>query len=375
MDDLPAGPMGAERRGSRLSVVIPVKNGETDLECCLRRLRSSTWTDFEILVVDDGSTDRSAQIAAELGARVIPLQPTRGPALARNEGVKHACSPWIFFLDADVAVHTETLERAVHHLERHPEIVALFGSYDDQPSARGLVSQYRNLLHHHVHQTGEFDSDNLRSARTFWTGCGVVRRDVFLMLGGFDPELYPRPAIEDIEFGYRLTAAGYRCVLARDVLATHLKRWTLFHMIETDILRRGVPWMILQWRSRIAENDLNVATDQKICVLAVGLGLLAMILAAAASPWWLLASFASLAVVAILNQRFYEFLAKVKGPRFALEALPLHALYYVCCGCSVVLAAVVWRAKRLSTATAAHRASSPHRPASRSHQCTPVGKL
>lgn len=368
MDDLPAGAMSAKRRGPHLSVVIPVKNGEHDLGCCLRRLRSSTWTDFEVIVVDDGSTDQSGELASVMGARVIRLEPTRGPALARNEGVKHALAPWIFFLDADVAVHPETLEKAVRHLESHVEVVALFGSYDAQPSARGLVSQYRNLLHHHVHQTGEFDSDNLRPARSFWTGCGIVRRDIFDLLGGFDPELYPRPAIEDIEFGYRLANAGYKCVLARDVLATHLKTWTLFHMIQTDILRRGVPWMILQWRSHVAENDLNVAKDQKVCVAAVGFGLLAVILAVAFSPWWLLVTLGSLATVARINRRFYSFLTKAKGLRFALAALPLHALYYICCGCSVVIAAFVWRATRLETAFGPPGASGPHRVARRNSQ-------
>ena len=68
---------------------------------------------------------------------------------------------------------------------------------------------------------------------------------VFLEFGGFDPRLYPRPAIEDIELGYRLTRAGHRIVLARDVLATHMKRWSLTEMIRTDIFRRGVPWMLL----------------------------------------------------------------------------------------------------------------------------------
>ena len=73
---------------------------------------------------------------------------------------------------------------------------------------------------------------------------------MFLEYGGFDPRLYPRPAIEDIELGYRLTRAGHRIVLARDVLATHMKRWTLPEMIRTDIFRRGVPWMLLIKRYR-----------------------------------------------------------------------------------------------------------------------------
>ena len=56
-------------------------------------------------------------------------------------------------------------------LREEPGIAAVFGSYDDEPGAPNLVSQYRNLLHHFVHQTGRTE------ASTFWTGCGAVRRD------------------------------------------------------------------------------------------------------------------------------------------------------------------------------------------------------
>src|SRR5207237_7292368 len=108
-----------------------------------------------------------------------------------------------------------------------------------------------------------------------WTGCGTIRRDVFLEFGGFDPRLYPRPAIEDIELGYRLTRAGRRIVLARDVLATHLKRWTLPEMVRTDIFRRGVPWMLLIQRTGTMETDLNVNANQKVCVALTGVTLLA----------------------------------------------------------------------------------------------------
>ncbi|HEU5115161.1 MAG TPA: glycosyltransferase, partial [Isosphaeraceae bacterium] len=57
MEDFPAGPACPEPRRPPLSVVIPVRNGGRDFERCLRGLRASTWTDFELLVIDDGSTD------------------------------------------------------------------------------------------------------------------------------------------------------------------------------------------------------------------------------------------------------------------------------------------------------------------------------
>ncbi len=277
MDDVPAGPTSPGPRRPSLSVVVPVRNGGRDFEHCLRRLRDSLLTDFELIVVDDGSTDDSAAIAREAGAVVVTIPTPRGPAAARNLGAKAATAPLIFFLDADVAVHPETLGRAMARFEADPGLAALFGSYDDAPASPGIVSQYRNLLHHFVHQNGPF-LDDTRPVHTFWTGCGLIRRDVFLEFGGFDPRLYPRPAIEDIELGYRLTRAGHRIVLARDVQATHLKRWTLFEMVRTDIFRRGVPWMLLIKRTGTVESDLNVKANQKASVALTGLTLLAAML-------------------------------------------------------------------------------------------------
>ncbi len=340
MDDYPAGPASPGPRRPPLSVVIPVNNGGRDFGRCLRGLRDSTWTDYELVVVDDGSTDDSAARAGASGARVVRNPGRMGPAAARNAGALAASAPLIFFLDADVAVHPDAIARAIARFEADPGLAGLFGSYDDAPSHPGLVSQFRNLLHHYVHQHGAF-VDDARPARTFWTGCGLIRRDVFVDLGGFDPERYRRPAIEDIELGYRITEAGHRIILARDVRATHLKRWTLPDMIRTDIFRRGVPWMLLMKRSRIVETDLNVSRTQRACVVATALGLLG-VAGSAWSPWLMALLPASVAAIVAANLDFYRFLARRRGPLFAVAAAPLHLVYYGCCGASVVIALALW---------------------------------
>jgi len=342
MDDVPAGPASTEPRRPSLSVVVPVCNGGSDFERCLRRLRDSSWADFELIVVDDGSTDDSGRLAAGSGAVVRRHDRPMGPAAARNLGAELATGDLIFFLDADVAVHRETIERGMARFLDDPELTALFGSYDDQPTAPGVVSQFRNLLHHYVHQQGDFLRD-ARPAHTFWTGCGMIRRRDFLDFGGFDPRLYPRPAIEDIELGYRLTRAGRRILLARDVQATHMKRWSIFEVVRTDVFRRGVPWMLLMKRSGTAETDLNVRSAQKLSVMATGL----MLLSAAAmyvTPWaGALAALCALGVVG-LNLNLYRFLGRRRGLGFAVASFPPHLLYFVCCGVSVVIALARWYA-------------------------------
>jgi GT2 family glycosyltransferase len=330
-------------------VVVPVRNGGRDFEHCLQRLRDSLANDFELIVVDDGSTDDSAARALAAGAAVIRNELPQGPAAARNRGARAAIAPLICFLDADVAVHPATISLALERFEADPKLSALFGSYDDAPPARGIVSQYRNLLHHFVHQQGHFRA-GIRAVHTFWTGCGMIRRDVFLEFGGFDPRLYPRPAIEDIELGYRLTQAGHPIVLARDVLATHLKRWTLSEMVHTDIFRRGVPWMLLLKRTGTVERDLNVKTSQKACVALTGLTMLTAF-EGFLIPWTGIVAGCGLAAILALNRDFFRFLLRRKGLAFACAALPLHLIYYCCCGCSVLIALALWHTRRLPAGT------------------------
>ncbi len=245
-----------------ISVVIPAYNAAGYLEQCLRNLSRSTCADFECIVVDDGSTDATAEVARRWGARVISTDGRRGPAHARNLGAQTATGDILFFIDSDVSVYPGTIARVLEDFEQEPGLAAVIGSYDDSPGSDDFLSQYRNLMHCYVHQTGH------RQASTFWSGCGAIRRTVFQEHQGFD-ESYGRPAIEDIELGYRLTAAGCRMLLDRHLLVKHHKRWSLWNVVRTDILDRGIPWTELILRDQKLPNDLNVQLSQRVSVALV----------------------------------------------------------------------------------------------------------
>lgn len=315
----------------RLSIIVPVYDGAATLGRCLAALRREMADGDELLVVDDASTDDSAAIAAAAGADVVRLPVNRGQAAGRNVGARNAHGDVLFFVDADVVVHPGAVARVRALLASRPEIAAVFGSYDDEPPAPGIVAAYRNLLHHWVHQRGNAE------AFTFWAGCGAVRRDVFAAVGGFDERPWRR-AIEDIELGYRLRAAGHRILLDHGLLATHLKRWTLRSMLWTDVALRAVPWTRLMFETPTTGRDLNLTLAQRASVALVGIAVATLVLAL----WWpALASIGvgALAAVVLLHRDFYAFLAGRRGLGFACAAVPLHVLYFVCSGVGYAWAA------------------------------------
>jgi GT2 family glycosyltransferase len=197
------------------------------------------------------------------------------------------------------------------------------GSYDDAPGDPGFLSQYRNLLHHFVHQSSR------EVASTFWAGCGAVRRRAFLGVGGFDESWVDR--IEDIELGARLRGAGGSIHLAKDLQVKHLKRWRPGDMLATDLWRRAVPWTELMLREGEAVNDLNVRTRDRVAVAAAFVPLVALP-AAAVWPGSLLVAAGALLLVVALNAPLFRFFKRKRGLLFALGTVPLYWVFLLVSG-------------------------------------------
>ncbi len=323
----------------RISVIVPAHNCPRTLRACLAGVMATGCAEAEIIVVDDASTDDTVTVARACGARVLRSSNQSGPAAARNLGASEAVGDILFFVDADVVVHSDTLRRGLHIFDAQPGISAVFGSYDVRPTAPGAVSQYRNLLHHFVHQQGNAD------ASTFWAGCGAIRRSVFRDIGGFDDRRFPHPSIEDIELGYRLRAAGHRILLDKGLLGTHLKKWTMGSMIWTDLVHRALPWSRLMRERDMAPDDLNLRRDQRVSVVLVAVALLSVALS-----FWHMAMLAvagaAIVAVVVTNRKMYGFFRRRHGLRFAATCIPLHLVYFLCSGLGYVAGRLAFQRHR-----------------------------
>lgn len=318
-----------------ISVVIPFYQAAGTLLACLEAIKRSNVQAMEIFCVDDGSTDNGADICRACGATVIAMPANGGPGKARNAGARRAASDIVLFIDADVVVGPDAIGKVANYFNENPDCDAVFGSYDTAPSDPSFLSQYRNLLHHYVHQTSCID------AHTFWAGCGAVRRAKFFEAGGFDEGSYALPTVEDIELGLRMTAAGCRIRIDRSLQVTHLKRWSWGKMLYTDIMMRALPWSMLIADGHGLVSQLNVSWPERLRAASANL----FVLSVAAIPLLNSSLYLSAALLAIyiwLNRRCYLFFLRERGAWFALRVIPVHMLYYIYS--SAVLATVLaWK--------------------------------
>lgn len=311
-----------------LSVVVPARRCAGTLARALGALLASDLprASWELIVVDDDSGDDTAAVAERMADLVVRLHGgARGPGFARNRGAERARGEYVVFVDADVCVNASTLRAFADLFCEKANASAAFGAYCDTPAAPGFISQYRNLLHHYTHTM------NAGDAVTFWAGCGAVRRDVFLRVGGFDERRYPRAQIEDIELGYRMSGQGHRIVLEPTITGTHLKHWSLWRMVRTDFGDRAVPWvrLLLERGAATSAGSLNVANREKWLTALVGTAMFAIAAALVTrmAAALLLAGICLMLVVAG-NARMLAWFAKRRGAMFAARVVPLRLLYY-----------------------------------------------
>ncbi|NBD17297.1 MAG: glycosyltransferase [Cyanobacteria bacterium] len=311
-----------------ISIVIPVYNGGANFQRCLASVTDSLTSADEVIVVADGDTDGSWQVAEAFGAKVLQLPISGGPARARNIGAQTAQGNLLFFMDADVTLHPQTLGLVKQEFERTPNLAALIGSYDDEPGADNFLSQYKNLFHHYTHQ---MSSEN---ASTFWGACGAIRRSVFEVVGGFD-ESYRHPCIEDIELGYRLKQMGYSIRLCKNIQVKHLKQWQLGTLLKAEIFHRALPWTELILRNRYLNADLNLNHTNRFSVVLI-FALVLSLLSSCFVPRLFLLNIILVLILSYLNLDLYCFFYQKRGLRFTLQVIPWHWLYFLYGGASFV---------------------------------------
>lgn len=314
-----------------VSIIVPVHNSFGTLCRHLDSIMCSTYKDYELILVDDGSQEDYREVLKRYPVVYKRLGQRRGSYYARNVGAEDARGDILVFLDADIVIRSDTLEKIVDIFSQSPDISALIGSYDDDPGAHDTISQFKFLCHHYIHQ------HERQYVGSFWTGCGAIRSKVFNELGGFNLNLFSSlNSVNDVDLGYRLKERGILVYNARHIQVKHLKKLNLLEWIRTDIFVRGLPWMKILWMHKDFSRTLNINHRTMVSLVSAWL----MFLFAAVCLWihgavWILGFLAALFLGT--NYNLLKFLGQKRGCPFLLACVPLLFIYYFNCGLCVLL--------------------------------------
>ena len=218
----------------KVSVIIPCYNYGHFIEEAVESVLSQTMQDFEIIIVNDGSTDKFTNDLltnyTKPKTKVIH-QNNQGLAMARNNGIAKASGEYILPLDADNKITPTYLEKAVKILDNNPEIGIVYSDAIFFGERKGLW------------KLPDFKFENLLVCN-FIDACSVVRKKVWVAVGGFDPRM-PVPGYEDWDFWIGAVEAGW------------------------EFLKLSEPLFIYRWRSTSMIHNCNIPENRKLLIAYV----------------------------------------------------------------------------------------------------------
>jgi len=229
----------------RLSVIIPNWNGEETIGLCLEALFSSVHDSFEVIVVDDCSTDNSVTIISEFPCKLIRLEQHVGSASARNVGAQSCSGAILFFTDADCLVHKDTLLRVESLAAVWGPDAIIGGTYTCCPYDQFFYSMFQSVFIHYS------ELKNIHNPDYIAAHAMVITSHAFKHCGGFPADFFP--IIEDVEFSHRLRRKGYQLIMDPDLQVQHIfgyhrlldsmrngyvksKYWTMYSLGNKDLL-------------------------------------------------------------------------------------------------------------------------------------------
>lgn len=200
-----------------ISVIVPMYNRENTIAKTLDSIYASDYKDFEVIIVDDGSTDSSVEIAKKYPCdKIIRLSKNKGAGAARNVGAKSAEGDILLFIDSDVIIGRDTLQKIAES-----KADATVGTYSYKSVYKNPSSLYKSAFLYLSH----------RSIPRFWTGCGAIKKEIFKDFQ-FDESEKDN---EDTELGMRLVKNGYRINVLKDVQVIHNHKYNLFSLMRNDV--------------------------------------------------------------------------------------------------------------------------------------------
>ncbi|MFL4908198.1 glycosyltransferase family 2 protein [Streptomyces sp. MMS24-I2-30] len=314
-----------------VSVIVPNYNYERTIGLCLESVSRQTYPRLEVIVVDDCSTDDSARIARESGVIVLSTGTNSGVAATRNIGVRAAIGEVLLFLDSDVALAPDAVQKAVSRLLAEPNAGAVCGIYEPVPLIRdSLVEECRSIQAYYWRETAEGTVTFL-----FPSICAMWRR-VYDDVGPFDARLRQT---EEVDYGLRLSQR-YDLILTSTVRGTHDDDHELWPLVR-KIFTRGRLRVPLYARRRKFAKGFETASrawGSLAALLAVPALLLPLVLGLAG--WLVPVAFLALSVGCDVGM--YRYVRRTRGPGFLLVFAGVQFVFNLAVASGVVTGVLYW---------------------------------
>lgn len=297
----------------KVSVIIPVYNGSKKIGKCLDSILSSSYKSEEIIVVDDGSNDNTAQIVRNYPVKLL-MQQNRGPAVARNNGAKHATGDLLFFFDYDVVLKKNTIQLAIDTLKKK-RAGAVFGVYAIDPANKeGFFPHYKALIDFYLFTRGDLDNYEIFESR-----CALVKKNIFKEFGGFNENLKWGMDVENEELGHRISKK-YKMVVNKDIQVYH--HFPGFKKIVKVYFIRPFWWMQLFIQRKKFYNSGPGTLSSGIGTAAAFFSFISLSGSTIFFP--LIYLFAALSVLFLLSYSgFYSLVYKNRGLSMLLKCIPI----------------------------------------------------
>lgn len=326
-----------------VSVVIPAYNAARTLSACLDSVYHQTFPIREVIVVDDGSTDQTAEIARRYPCILIESVCNRGVSAARNAGIAAATGEILFLLDSDEALTADSVANAVEILDTSPDCGCVHGVIAPDPLFDdGPIERYRTLHAHWwlARGVGEIET-------AFFAQAAVPRR-VFEHLGGFDETLRDS---EDLEFSDRL-APHYTIILTDRVVARHDEEYRLGPLLAERFRRALLLVPALASARQHRRKNLTATSLPSVAAAAFTLGMLLASLFLLVVPLplaeWMptAATGAGLLGFCVANLGLLRFVARRRGLGFVPFFIGVHLLAH----CALLAGAAIGGLRMLTAA-------------------------
>lgn len=305
-----------------LSVIIPNHNGEKTIGRCLEAALASLYDNFEVIVVDDCSSDNSREIISGFSCRLIRLEEHGGASKARNKGAADSRGELLFFIDSDCLLQPDTLAKAVSaYLKKGPEVV-IGGTYTRLPyDQHNFFSTFQSVFIHYSETKNPENPDYIA------THAMLLPKEIFLKSGGFAEEFMP--ILEDVEFCHRLKRMGYSLRMDDTILVQHIFNFDLGKSLRNGI-RKSKYWSIYSIKNKDLLSDSGTASQEfklNVLVCFINFSLLAVAV--------LFESWAAIVPVILLygvnlayNRKLVAAFIYAQGPYFAFRAVLYYTLLY-----------------------------------------------